>query len=344
MRSSPRAARKVSPSRTKSNPTGSDANVEVHFTRTQSPGWIRATTSSRLTLSACHDVRRHVKHAVTFPPVPLKLALLASIILTLLIPTTARASVLDAIVVAHRGATTTAIPEGTRMAYSYAVQHHADILDGDIRWTRDGPDADKVGTMILLHDSTLDRLTNCTGYVKDWLWSNIYDKCRTDVAKQRLWRLVDLLAYARYYGKKVNLEIKPSSITWDEARQLYNNIKGQLVRVTGFYPAATYTGSPLNKIRQLDFNDTSHRLEYALIAHGTPAWPSVAAIKTYGSTVDVRLDIPPTIAANYRANGIRLNVWTLKNVDGYVRAAKLSPWAVTVDDAGRWERWVESQT
>jgi hypothetical protein len=35
------------------------------------------------------------------------------------------------------------------------VQNRADILDADVRWTKDGPDADSVGTMIVLHDATL---------------------------------------------------------------------------------------------------------------------------------------------------------------------------------------------
>jgi len=277
--------------------------------------------------------------------------LAATFVLTFTVTNSAAASVLDAIVVAHRGASIPGvIPEGTPKAYSYAVYHGADWLDSDVRWTKDSNDADTVGTMVLLHNRRFDDLYNCTTsrakpwYVDQWLWSDIYNRCRTKIANQRMWRLVDLLPYAKGYGKKINVEIKPSSITWDQARQLYAAIRNYDVRVVAFHPAAEVAGSPINKIRSLDFADTAHRLQYGLISHGYPTWPSVTQVKTFGNTVDVRLDIPSSVAKLYRDNGIRLNVWTLKTETDYAKAAKLLPYAVTVDDPARWNRWVESQT
>jgi glycerophosphoryl diester phosphodiesterase len=91
----------------------------------------------------------------------------------------AYADALEEITVAHRGASTSKLGESTLPAYEYAVKNHADMLDGDVRWTKDGPDPDSVGTMVILHDATLDRVTNCKGTVSSWLWSAIRDKCRT---------------------------------------------------------------------------------------------------------------------------------------------------------------------
>ena len=70
----------------------------------------------------------------------------------------------------------------------YAVRDRADILDGDVRWTKDGPDRDSVGTMIILHDATLDRITNCEGPISERLWSSIRAKGRTDVGGRQLLR------------------------------------------------------------------------------------------------------------------------------------------------------------
>jgi len=69
------------------------------------------------------------------------------------------------------------------------------MLDGDFRWTKDGSDADQPGTMVILHDTTLDRVTNCSGTVSSWLQSSTRDSCSTKVGGQRLMRLVDLLRY-----------------------------------------------------------------------------------------------------------------------------------------------------
>jgi glycerophosphoryl diester phosphodiesterase len=85
----------------------------------------------------------------------------------------AQANILDQIVVAHRAGATTRYGEGTLKSYKFSVAHHADILDGDIHWTKDGSDADKLGTILVIHDGTLDRITNCKGKVSSWLWTSI---------------------------------------------------------------------------------------------------------------------------------------------------------------------------
>jgi glycerophosphoryl diester phosphodiesterase len=183
----------------------------------------------------------------------------------------AHANILDAIVVAHRGATTSTTAEGTMPAYQYAVKNHADYLDGDIRWAKDGADADTVGAMVISHDATLNRVTNCSGYVSDWLWSSIYDKCRTDVGKQRLIRVVDLLKYGSSVGKRFALELKPSTITDAQARQLWYAINGYKVQLEAGYAALP----ALNKIKKLDAADPNHSISYARVTSGGGGWPSV---------------------------------------------------------------------
>jgi glycerophosphoryl diester phosphodiesterase len=146
-------------------------------------------------------------------------AVLALGIAAVITANTAYADSMEELTVAHRGATTSKLGEGTLPAYQYAVKNRADILDADVRWTKDGSDPDKVGTIVILHDATLDRITNCTGAVSSWLWSAIRDKCRTDVGGQSLIRLVDLLKYGNSVGKSFGLEIKVSTITDAQAEQ-----------------------------------------------------------------------------------------------------------------------------
>jgi glycerophosphoryl diester phosphodiesterase len=252
----------------------------------------------------------------------------------------AHAAPLDQIVVAHRGTSNATHAEGTMAAYQYAVRSGADWLDGDIRWTKDGPDADTVGTMIILHDSTLNRITNCSGYVTSWLWSSIYDRCRTDKGKRRLIRLVDLLAYGRSVGKPFSLEIKTTRITDAQASQLWNNIKRYRVRLLampGALPA-------LNKIKKRDAADPNYRLTYSTVITGSSGWPSASWVKANGSQVDVHLSVPSSVVRSYKAAGIPVFIFTGKTEADYARMTRLNPTGVVVDDVARFERWRDAQT
>ena len=86
-------------------------------------------------------------------------------------------------------------------------------------------DSGALGSILVIHDSTLDRITNCSGKVSSWLWTSIRDKCRTDVGKQPLIRLKTLIAYGDSVGKQVAIGLKNATITDAQARQLWRTIK-----------------------------------------------------------------------------------------------------------------------
>jgi glycerophosphoryl diester phosphodiesterase len=248
---------------------------------------------------------------------------------------TAYADSMEEVTAAHRGATTSKLGEGTMAAYQDAVKNRADMLDGDIRWTKDGSDADKVGTMVILHDATLDRITNCTGPVTSWLWSAIRDKCRTDVGGQRLLRLVDLLRYGNSVGKSFGLEIKASTITDAQAEQFWSAIKDsrvQLVATPARLPA-------LNKIKKLDAADPTHRISYAIGNLGNGGWPSASAIKKIGTVVHAKLTIPADVVRTYQNAGIKVFLFTGRNESDYAKMIKLEPYGVVLNDVAQFQRW-----
>jgi glycerophosphoryl diester phosphodiesterase len=247
----------------------------------------------------------------------------------------AEADSMEEITVAHRGASTSQLGEGTLPAYTYAVKNHADMLDGDVRWTKDGPDADSLGTMVILHDATLNRTTDCRGTVSSWLWSSIYYRCRTKVGGQRLMRLVDLLRYGNSVGKSFALEIKVSPITDAQAKQLWNAIKNSRVQLQ----ATSTQLAALDKIKRLDVADATHRLSYALITLGTNGWPSASTIKKVGTAVHAKLTIPADVARSYRGAGIKVFVFTSRNESDNAKMIALQPYAVVVNDVARFQRW-----
>ena len=249
--------------------------------------------------------------------------------------TAAYADSIEEITVAHRGATTSQLAEGTLPAYQYAVKNHADLLDADVRWTKDGSDPDNLGTMVILHDATLDRTTNCTGAVSSRLWSAIRDRCRTDIGDQKLMRLVDLLKHGNSVGKSFALEIKTSPITDAQAKQFWNAIKNSRVQLA----AMSGRLAALNKIKKLDAADASHKISYALATSGTGGWPSVSTIKGTGSAVYAQLTIPADVARSYRQANIKVFLFTSRNESDDAKMIALEPYAVVVNDVARFQHW-----
>ncbi len=63
----------------------------------------------------------------------------------------------------HRGAAAV-VPENTVPSLQFAYDHHVDGLEFDVQLTADG-------VVVVLHDATLDRTTNGTGWVGAYDWS-----------------------------------------------------------------------------------------------------------------------------------------------------------------------------
>ena len=66
----------------------------------------------------------------------------------------------EVIVIAHRGDWRNA-PENSLQAIKNCIEMGVDMVEIDIRETKDGE-------LVLMHDETIDRTTNASGYVKDW--------------------------------------------------------------------------------------------------------------------------------------------------------------------------------
>jgi glycerophosphoryl diester phosphodiesterase len=253
----------------------------------------------------------------------------------------AQANPLDDIVIAHRAGATSRYGEGTLASYKHSVKNHADILDGDIHWTKDSPnDSDKVGNIVIIHDSTLDRITNCSGKISSWLWSSIRDKCRTTIGKQKLIRLKDLVAYAKSVRKPLAIQLKQSTITNAQAKQLWRTIKYSNIQLE----ASSYALPALNKVKKLDAADRRHKIKYALVATGSGGWPSVSKVKSVGTYLHAKLSIPASRMRTYKKAGIMVFLWTGKSRSDYKKMAALDPYGVVVNDVAKFQAWRNKQT
>ena len=267
-------------------------------------------------------------------------ALIAVGIALILVAPAAQADVLDEIVVAHRAGATGKYGEGTLKSYKFSVANHADILDGDIHWTKDSPnDSDKLGSILVIHDSTLDRITNCKGKVSSWRWGSIRAKCRTDHGKQPLLRLKDLIAYGKASGKQVAIGLKNGKISNAQAKDLWNTIKSSNVQLEA--PASRLAA--LNKVKKLDKADPKHKIKYALVATGSGGWPSVSKVKSVGSYFHAGLSISSSRMKTYKNAGIKVFLFTGKTKSDYKKMAALDPYGVVVNDVAKFQAWRDTQ-
>jgi len=121
--------------------------------------------------------------------------------------------------VAHRGGIVPGYPENTIAAFRQAMKHGAEVIESDLRGTKDGE-------IVIMHDETLDRTTNGKGKVTD---STPAELKRLDAgAGERIPTYEEVLQLVAGTGVKLLLDIKESPLL----------DKRRVVRLTEKYNAA----------------------------------------------------------------------------------------------------------
>lgn len=110
------------------------------------------------------------------------------------------------LILAHRGFSEQ-YPENSPLAFQMTVDRtEADGFESDVHMTRDG-------VLVIIHDDTVDRTTNGTGFVRDHTYQELLE---LDIgvwkspafAGQHIWTLDQLLDFCRETGRLLNLELK----------------------------------------------------------------------------------------------------------------------------------------
>ena len=113
-------------------------------------------------------------------------------------------------VFAHRGASGYA-PENTLEAFALAIRQGADGIELDVQLSSDG-------IPVVIHDETIDRVTDKTGYVKDYTLQELKEltvlKDRFPAYNQsKIPTLKEVLEAVKPSGIQVNIELK-TGIYW----------------------------------------------------------------------------------------------------------------------------------
>lgn len=105
---------------------------------------------------------------------------------------------------AHRGASAYA-PENTLEAFKLAIEQHADGVELDVQLTKDGK-------LAVIHDETIDRTCNGTGYVKNFTMAELKqfscNKTHPEYSSAVIPELKEVLKLLKPTNLTVNIELK----------------------------------------------------------------------------------------------------------------------------------------
>lgn len=220
---------------------------------------------------------------------------------------------------AHRGASGYA-PENTIPAFELALQQGADAFELDVQLTRD----DEV---VVIHDETLERTTNGTGWVAD---HSLEDLRRLDAghgfekfAGTRIPTLGEVFELVRDLDTVVNVELKNS-------RMAYQGLEERvLALVDAFDMASRVVISTFNhySIRHLVRLGTPLTLG---ALYSEPLWKPWQYAGRLGASA-----LHPSVAATRRKvvekshdHGLGVHVWTVNEPDDIKRMVRLGVDAV----------------
>jgi glycerophosphoryl diester phosphodiesterase len=235
------------------------------------------------------------------------------------------------------------IPEQSIPAILWAAANQADIVEGDVQVTRDGK-------MVMMHDLTINRTTNRTGYVKDrdlsyitaaWLELPVDrdgngndDNTEYHPPSFRSW-----LAAAKATGKLALVELKDSS-RWSrtQVKRYVDEVNRQ-----GMQSRVITAGSEL-------------RLSYfKSYSSGARSWavgsyPSVTKVKSvagaagYATISLANAEVNPDYVDDLQAAGIKVLVYTLDNDTDYARAFPHEFYGWMCDNTGDAADWLAENT
>lgn len=197
-------------------------------------------------------------------------------------------------ILGHRGAAIASVGENTMGSMRYAAQS-ADILEFDLRLTKDHQ-------LVLMHDATLDRTTNCTGAVSAWLLADIQAQCRA-AGDEPVPTFDEVAAFAQSVPIPIAPQLYDQNIS-DADLQQFVDILADHGMTTRSY-VQSFTPALFPRLRRLN-----SQLIYVYLSS---AATSAKAIHDAGAAIaGIRFDrLTAEGVAAYQRWGLKVWAWTI---------------------------------
>lgn len=248
------------------------------------------------------------------------------------------------IVVAHAGGSAHA-PANTFGAYRHAHATWPGVwMEFDAQFSADGE-------LMAIHDDTLDRTTDRSGFVADHTAEQL-QSCNA-AASHADWpfepvpRVRDLLAEGREAGWRLICEVKniPGQHEFDPSGQRYATALTEILSDTGFpvdrLVVICFWSPTLDAVKALDASIALGFLSVPDLPGdlGLSAQDTVALCAERGYHVaaprHTTPDLSPELVSAARERGVQMHVWTANEPDDIARAVSLGLDGITSDHPDR---------
>ena len=229
----------------------------------------------------------------------------------------------ERIIIGHRGLSSLA-PENTMAAFRSAVDHRVSWVEADVDVIADG-------TVIICHDSTLDRTTNRTGRYDSL---TIADLAGIDAGSwfssrfegEPLPALRSLIDLMNETGLKANIEIKPNETGKEATLRLIDGVITQLERLR---PGAQVIVSSFNHVLLHLFKQRAPKVPVGCLYEShtlSDDWRSTLEIVGADYIHPEESGLTRQRVQAFRRAGYGVNVWTVNSLS---RANELFNWGAS---------------
>lgn len=230
------------------------------------------------------------------------------------------------IVYAHRGASAYA-PENTLPAFQMALDMHADGIETDIRYTKDG-------VCVLNHDGVIDRISNGKGAIDQMTYAELkqydYSASFNTYAGTSIATADELLAMVAGM-KRINIEVKTMVHEGEDRIRSFT----QLLERAAFYGCEdrlifSSFDHPLLRFLKEHFPTIRTGLLYS--AKLTPD-ETLEMVHTYNADAihPDYIHLDEAICQACQAEGIEVNAWTINSPEAIARVIELHTTGIITD-------------
>ena len=205
---------------------------------------------------------------------------------------------------AHRGDSSNA-PENTMSAFKATLELGVLWIELDVHPAKDG-------TLMVIHDDTVDRTTDGSGDVCELLVEQFScldagKKFSPKYAGERIPRLVDVMEMVAPTGTRLNVEIKSSPMGMDVPKSIV-----ELLRIFGKEHDYIISSFDLNCL--LDVRAIAPEITLALIGK-VPEILTLAEHHHFPWIHGKHTSVTREVVERAHANGISVNIWTVDDAE-----------------------------
>ncbi len=208
---------------------------------------------------------------------------------------------------AHRGASGYA-PENTLAAFQLAIDQKADGIELDVQMTKDGQ-------LVIIHDETVNRVSNAKGWVKDFTYAEIRElnvnKKFPEYGIQRIPTLEEVYQLVKDTDLIINVELKNGVVFYQDLEERVL----ELTRQMKLQDRVIYSSFNHYSVMKLKKLDTSVRTGF-LYEDGYLDMPGYASRYRVQALHPALYNLQyPNFMKDCKARNIKVRPWTVNEME-----------------------------